>query len=256
MRDIVWSRINQFQIQEQTEMYKGTWDALRKIHASEGVSGFYRGFWVNSIQVSCIEKRALSGNEQWKREPVAQRRRFHRPALRVSISVLPLFSIQLVMGKAGQRPFIYLCVGPFLRPNVVHPRVRPSALKSSWLALIPSWLSLMPSWLDLEPGWVTLRPCWLGLRPVWGDRQTDRYLSFSQVFSGIFYISTYEGVRHLLARQFDVHDLVIRAFVGGLCASVVGQMITVPFDVVSQHMMLIGGDQNKGPKKLKIARWS
>jgi len=112
------------QIQEQTEMYKGTWDALRKIHASEGVSGFYRGFWVNSIQV----------------------------------------------------------------------------------------------------------------------------------FSGIFYISTYEGVRHLLARQFDVHDLVIRAFVGGLCASVVGQMITVPFDVVSQHMMLIGGDQNKGPKKLKIAR--
>jgi len=112
------------QIQEQTEMYKGTWDALRKIYASEGVSGFYRGFWVNSIQV----------------------------------------------------------------------------------------------------------------------------------FSGIFYISTYEGVRHLMATQLDVHDLVLRAFVGGLCASVVGQMITVPFDVVSQHMMLIGGDQSKGPKRLRITR--
>ena len=77
----------------------------------------------------------------------------------------------------------------------------------------------------------------------------------SQVFSGVFYISTYEGVRHLLATKLDVHDLVVRAFVGGLCASVVGQMITVPFDVVSQHMMLIGaGSQDKGVKKLRIAR--
>jgi len=113
------------QIQEQTEMYKGTYDALRKIYGSEGVRGFYRGFWVNSIQV----------------------------------------------------------------------------------------------------------------------------------FSGVFYISTYEGVRHLLATKLDVHDLVVRAFVGGLCASVVGQMITVPFDVVSQHMMLIGSaTQGTNVKKFKIAR--
>jgi len=112
------------QIQEQKEMYKGTYDALRKIYAAEGVGGFYRGFWVNSIQV----------------------------------------------------------------------------------------------------------------------------------FSGIFYISTYEGVRHLMATRFDVHDLVLRAFVGGLCASVIGQMITVPFDVVSQHMMLIGAAQSRGAKKLGIAK--
>ena len=75
-----------------------------------------------------------------------------------------------------------------------------------------------------------------------------------QVFSGIFYISTYEGVRHLMATRFDVHDLVLRAFVGGLCASVIGQMITVPFDVVSQHMMLIGAAQSRGAKKLGIAK--
>ena len=39
------------QIQEQKEMYRGTYDALRKIYAAEGVGGFYRGFWVNSMQV-------------------------------------------------------------------------------------------------------------------------------------------------------------------------------------------------------------
>jgi hypothetical protein len=36
-----------------------------------------------------------------------------------------------------------------------------------------------------------------------------------QVFSGIFYISTYEGVRHLMVTQLGVHDLVTRAFVAG-----------------------------------------
>ena len=77
---------------------------------------------------------------------------------------------------------------------------------------------------------------------------------YSQVFSGIFYISTYEGVRHLMATRFDIHDLVLRAAVGGLCASVVGQMITVPFDIVSQHMMLLGGDQTKETKRIRIAR--
>ena len=62
------------------------------------------------------------------------------------------------------------------------------------------------------------------------------------------------GVRHLIATRFDVHDLVLHAFVGGLCASVIGQMITVPFDVVSQHMMLIGAAQSRGAKKLGIAK--
>lgn len=112
------------QIQEQKEMYRGTYDALRKIYAAEGVGGFYRGFWVNSMQV----------------------------------------------------------------------------------------------------------------------------------FSGIFYISTYEGVRHLMSTQFDVHGSVVRSFAGGLCASVVGQMITVPMDVVSQHMMLIGSAHGTGTKRLKIAK--
>ena len=35
----------------------------------------------------------------------------------------------------------------------------------------------------------------------------------------------------------------VKAFIGGSCASVVGQTCIVPFDVISQHMMLIKSDQ-------------
>jgi hypothetical protein len=31
-----------------------------------------------------------------------------------------------------------------------------------------------------------------------------------------------------------------KAFIGGGCASIVGQTIIVPFDVISQYMMLLG----------------
>ena len=52
-------------------------------------------------------------------------------------------------------------------------------------------------------------------------------------------VSTYEGVRHTL-EQNNVTNTKVKAFVGGCCASVVGQTIIVPFDVISQHIMLIG----------------
>lgn len=56
--------------------------------------------------------------------------------------------------------------------------------------------------------------------------------------AGVFYISTYEGVRHLLTqRQVDGR---IKAFVAGGLASMVGQTIIVPFDVISQHLMMMG----------------
>lgn len=54
----------------------------------------------------------------------------------------------------------------------------------------------------------------------------------------MFYISTYEGVRHILA-QHEV-DSRIRALVAGGLASIVGQTIIVPFDVISQHLMMLG----------------
>lgn len=38
----------------------------------------------------------------------------------------------------------------------------------------------------------------------------------------------------------------IRALVAGGCASVVGQTCIVPFDVISQHMMVVGMKQTSG----------
>lgn len=64
------------------------------------------------------------------------------------------------------------------------------------------------------------------------------WISSVQIVSGVFYISTYEGVRHLLAQK-NV-DSRARALVAGGCASLVGQTIIVPFDVLSQHLMMMG----------------
>lgn len=71
------------------------------------------------------------------------------------------------------------------------------------------------------------------------------WISSVQIVSGVFYISTYEGVRHLL-KNFGVGQRT-KALVGGGCASLVGQTIIVPFDVISQHVMVLGmGAQGKG----------
>ncbi|KAK9728259.1 Mitochondrial carrier protein [Popillia japonica] len=71
------------------------------------------------------------------------------------------------------------------------------------------------------------------------------WVSSVQIVSGVFYISTYEGVRHILAQR-NV-DSKVRALVAGGIASMVGQTIIVPFDVLSQHLMMMGID-GKGDK--------
>uniref|UniRef100_A0A6P7FR27 Solute carrier family 25 member 44 n=1 Tax=Diabrotica virgifera virgifera TaxID=50390 RepID=A0A6P7FR27_DIAVI len=70
------------------------------------------------------------------------------------------------------------------------------------------------------------------------------WVSSVQIVSGVFYISTYEGVRHIL-HQKNVHSS-LRALVAGGCASLVGQTIIVPFDVLSQHLMMMGVNSRGG----------
>ncbi|KAK6635486.1 hypothetical protein RUM44_000738 [Polyplax serrata] len=72
------------------------------------------------------------------------------------------------------------------------------------------------------------------------------WISSVQIVSGVFYISTYEGIRHMLAQKNM--DGKVRALVGGGCASVVSQTIVVPFDIISQHLMVLGVVNNNTSK--------
>jgi len=64
-------------------------------------------------------------------------------------------------------------------------------------------------------------------------------VSTVQIVSGLCYVTTYESVRHTLERN-NIRNNKVKSFVGGCCASIVGQTIIVPFDVITQHIMLIG----------------
>lgn len=72
------------------------------------------------------------------------------------------------------------------------------------------------------------------------------WISSVQIVSGVFYISTYEGVRHILNEMGASHG--VKSLVGGGCASLVGQTIIVPFDVISQHAMVLGMAAHAGSR--------
>lgn len=76
------------------------------------------------------------------------------------------------------------------------------------------------------------------------------WVSSIQIISGVFYITTYEGVRHLLGQSgFNPR---MRALAGGGAASLVGQTIIVPFDVLSQHLMVLGFSKPGGKLKPEL----
>lgn len=72
------------------------------------------------------------------------------------------------------------------------------------------------------------------------------WISSVQIVSGVFYISTYEGVRHMLS-QYGASQRT-KSLVAGGAASLVGQTIIVPFDVISQHAMVLGMGASGGVK--------
>lgn len=71
------------------------------------------------------------------------------------------------------------------------------------------------------------------------------WINTMQIASGIGYIITYEKVRHMLGVYANITDSKIKGLIGGGCGSLVGQTIITPFDVVSQHMMVLGQLKNK-----------
>lgn len=76
------------------------------------------------------------------------------------------------------------------------------------------------------------------------------WVSSAQVFSGAAYIGAYEQTRYLTSPYLQQWPEV-RSMVAGGVASVFGQTIIVPFDVVSQHLMMLGLS-NSGADKNKM----
>lgn len=77
------------------------------------------------------------------------------------------------------------------------------------------------------------------------------WISSIQIVSGVFYVSTYESVRHILGQDSVIGqiDSRIKALIAGGAASLVGQTIVVPFDVLSQHLMVLGINTTKHGKR-------
>ncbi|KAK3758869.1 hypothetical protein RRG08_025565 [Elysia crispata] len=76
------------------------------------------------------------------------------------------------------------------------------------------------------------------------------WVSCLQLFPSMVYISSYEGMRHYMAEHMGVTENSTRAFVAGGCASIVGQTLAVPLDIVTQHLMLMGRrEKNKANEK-------
>lgn len=78
------------------------------------------------------------------------------------------------------------------------------------------------------------------------------WVSSAQVFSGLVYIGAYEQTRFLTAPYLEQWPEV-RSMVAGGVASVFGQTIIVPFDVVSQHLMMLGLSTNSKDKNKMVS---
>lgn len=74
------------------------------------------------------------------------------------------------------------------------------------------------------------------------------WISSIQIVSGVSYVFTYEGVRHVLKQDPLTANLDprVKALIGGASASIVGQTFVVPFDVLSQHLMVLGVSYKHG----------
>ena len=66
------------------------------------------------------------------------------------------------------------------------------------------------------------------------------WVSCLQLFPSMSYITSYEWTRHHLAEKAAVSNTRTLSFLAGGTASIVGQTMAVPLDIVTQHLMLMG----------------
>ncbi|KAG9509559.1 Solute carrier family 25 member 44 [Fragariocoptes setiger] len=74
------------------------------------------------------------------------------------------------------------------------------------------------------------------------------WINSIQVFSGISYIATYEKSRDLVSNYTSISDSKTKAFLSGGISSFVSQTLIIPFDVVSQHIMMALNSRRQSTK--------
>lgn len=80
------------------------------------------------------------------------------------------------------------------------------------------------------------------------------WVSSAQVLSGAAYICAYERTRYMTAPYLQEWP-EIRSMVAGGVGSVFGQTIIVPFDVVGQHLMMLGLSTNSKDKNKLVSHF-
>lgn len=73
-----------------------------------------------------------------------------------------------------------------------------------------------------------------------------------QVVSGLAYIITYEKTRDVCS-TFNIQDNVLKGLIAGGTSSMVSQTINTPFDVVSQHLMLLNKQKPFSRNKMNLS---
>uniref|UniRef100_A0A2P2I5L7 Solute carrier family 25 member 44-like n=1 Tax=Hirondellea gigas TaxID=1518452 RepID=A0A2P2I5L7_9CRUS len=110
----------------------------------------------------------------------------------------------------------------FLHPlNVIKTRIQVQKHNSTYSGTVDAFWKI---WLS-EGGAGLYRGFWI---------------SMPQLLSGMAYMASYESVREVMFTEGGITDSRVRALCGGAVASLVSQTIIVPFDIISQHMMVIG----------------
>lgn len=79
------------------------------------------------------------------------------------------------------------------------------------------------------------------------------WVSSVQILSGVGYIATYEGARYTVSQYNPTN--AVKSFAAGAAAALVSQTIIVPFDVISQHLMVLGlvSQQSQPQKKMILS---
>lgn len=130
----------------------------------------------------------------------------------------------------------------------------PMALTSSLLVRFVQYpLTLIRTRLQIQHGKDVYKGSFDAFRKIKGtEGWRGLYRGFAinsiQSVNSLIYISVYENVRQIMMnwdhlKEFQ-YQSYISSFMSGFCASFASQTIAVPADIVSQHMMLLGGTKS------------